>query len=447
MRRIRLTPLDILSESKPLINRRMLGALALGATLSACGDGGGSAGTPPTIISEPQDAAVSEGETARFTVAAKDENQLSYQWFRNGVALVGASEKNLAFGGVRLSDHGAQFSVVLTNSGGSVQSRVARLKVQAMGEVVPSGWSLALPVFVQTTPVQFGLIAVGASSLVYAASDENERYVLKRYHPDGSAAGTFPLPRMPNTYTQISVVEEAPAGDVLIAVSQIAAAFINGYRAVGGGIYRLNPASGQLSTLFESDTISPSGLARDAAGNLYTVDLKTGDVLKLSAVDNQMAVLYRVNGEPLPAVGGIAYDFGFAAKGQVAVTSDGTIYATLVTGLHRASSAYGQSGAQSVRLRSAQADRIEGLGGAFGAYGNGLFFLSKSTLRKLDASGNVFTVAGTLGLDGQTQYGSPGTLSSSAGWIGLSPVGRVHLESKDPAGPRFFDIVLPADVS
>ena len=440
-----MTSQDKPSESTPLINRRMLGTLALGATLTACGGGGGNTVATPSITGEPQDTAVAQGETARFTVTVQDESQLGYQWFRNGVAIAGATEKTLTLTSVNLADSGAQFSMMLTSPGGSVRSRIALLKVQALGQIVTSGWSQTLPVFGGTSPVQFGHIAVGTQGLVYTVSNEDGDYVLTRYLPAGTAVDRFVLPRVSNAYTQIGLVEEASTGDILIARSLIKAAFINTYTATGGGIYRLNPGSGQFTALFESDTITPSGLARDGAGNLYTVDLNTGDVLKLSAGSNQITVLYQVMGAPPAPIGGIAQDFSLSAKGVVAVTSDGTIYATLVTAGHRASSVYGPYGAQAVRLRNGQAELIKGLGGAFGAYGNSLFALSNATLRKLDASGNVFTVAGTLGLNGKTQFGSPGTLSISAGWIGLTPDGRVHLESRDAAGPRFFDIVLPTE--
>lgn len=315
----------------------------------------------------------------------------------------------------------------------------------ALGRVSASDWSDALPAYVPTSPVQMGIIAVGASGLIYATSLEGSETVLTRYRPSGAVASQFRLPRGPSPYTQIDVVEDTATGDILMARSAITGVFINTYAAAGGGIYRLNPASGQITAIFESSTVTPSGLARDATGNLYTLDLKTGDVLKLPAGSNQATVLYRVTSEPVAPIGGSAHDFVLSAKGVIAVTSDGTLYATLVAGGHRAGAVYGPYGAKAVRLRNGQADLLDAPGGAFGAWGTSLYYLSNGLLRRLDAAGVVTTVAGTSGVSERTQFGSPGTLSSSAAWIGLTPDGRIHLESRGGAGPRFFDVVLAAE--
>lgn len=367
------------SDFTPVINRRVLGALALGATLSACGGGSDSPVAPPTIATQP------------------------------------------------------------------------------FGEVVASRWSEQLPTLRQpTSPVQYGYVAVGASGLVYADARENNEYVLKRYQPDGSGVETFRLPSISRGFSQVSVLEDPDSGDVLIARSVITGARqLNAYLAGGGAIYRLNPRSGQFTTLFASDTITPSGLARDRAGNLYTLDIRTGDVLQLSKASQQITFLYQVNAV-LPPRDEWSWDLGLeGARGTVAVTDDGTVYATL-TGSSVAGSPFYERGAKLLRLRQGKADLISGssageqaLFSRFASYGNSLFFLIYSNgtrvLRKLDASGKVFTIAGTLGAQGATQFGTPGVLSNTTEWIGLTPDGRVHLESNDASGPKFFDVVLPAE--
>ncbi len=442
----------IRSEFTPVINRRMLGALALGAMLSACGGGSDSTVAPPTIATEPQDVHISEGEVVRFSVTAQGEGPVGYQWFRDGVAIAGATEQTLELPAIRRTDSGALFSVAVRNAAGAVQSRPALLKVEPFGEVVASKWSDKVPSTGELNPNASRLvIAVGASGLVYVRVYENEGFVLKRYQPDGSGVETFLLPRLDvRTAADIAVVEDPSTGDVLIARALSVGVSINVSDAVGGAIYRFNPRSGQLTTLFESDSITPSGLARDRAGNLYTVDIKTGDVLQLSQESNQLTALYKVNVEPKSPSIGIG-----GARGVVAVTDDGTVYATVI-GYAFASLSLYNHGEKILRLRQGKADLISvsntelrGWFSSFVAYGNSVFFLTyangTSVLRKLDASGKVFLIAGTIGAQDTTQFGSPGVLSKTTEMIGLTPDGRVHLESKDASGPKFFDVVLPAE--
>lgn len=452
----------LFSESASPLRRRTLGLLALGAGLSACSGGGDSPTAAPILTFEPQNAVVSEGETARFSVAAQDESQLRYQWLRNGTAIEGANSNTLVVSNARRSDNGAQFSVVLTNPGGSVQSRSAVLRVQAAGQVAASDWSDSLAAYAppeSTSPAEFGYAAVGAGAWVYAAALEGGESVLKRSRTDGSATETFRLPRVPNTFTQIAVWEDPVTREVLVARSLVAnvALNINTYLAVGGGIYRLEPASGQLIPVFESDSITPSGLARDAAGNLYTVDLKTGDVLKITAGSPQVTTLYQVNGKQPMTAGGAPYDFVLRSKGLIAVTTDGTVYATLVTSSPRVASAYQLYGEQWVRVRDGKAEMISvrvpnqtnGIPWGMGARGTSVFFLYKSAqstmVRKVDASGNLLTVAGTWDSHEKTQFGSPGVLGRTSKWIGIGLDGRLHLEGWDVAVPRFFNVLLPAD--
>lgn len=446
------------------IRRRALGFLALGVGLSACSGGGDNPAAPPIVTREPQDTVVGEGETARFTVVAQDESQLRYQWLRNGTAIEGANSSVLVVPNTRQSDHGVQFSVVLTNAGGSITSRSAILRVHAAGQVVASAWSESLAAYAapeSTSPTEFGYTAIGVGAWVYAAAFEGGDYVLKRCRTDGSMTETFRLPRVPNTYTQLAVWEDPVTREILVARCLIAnvALNINTYLAGGGGIYRLELSSGQFIPLFESDSITPSGLTRDALGNLYTVDLKTGDVLKISAGSPQVTKLFQVNGQQPLTAGGVPYDFVLRSKGLIAVTADGTVYATLVTSSPRVASAYRLYGAQWVRVRNGKAEMVSvqvptqdnGIPSGMGARGNSVFFLYKSAqstvVRKVDAEGNLLTVAGVWDSHEKTRFGSPGVLSRTSKWIGIGSDGRLHLESWDAAGPRFFDVLLPAEPS
>jgi pectin methylesterase-like acyl-CoA thioesterase len=91
--------------------------------------GGWAPQVPPTIEA-PGVAAVSAvaGSIARLTVVANGAPQPALQWFKNGVAIPGATDYTLVIPGVQPSDAG-NYSVTATNSGGSVTSNAAALTV------------------------------------------------------------------------------------------------------------------------------------------------------------------------------------------------------------------------------------------------------------------------------------------------------------------------------
>lgn len=108
----------------------------LACVLAACGGGGGgggggATGTAPSIGAQPQSVAVTEGQNARFTVAAGGDAPLAYQWRRNGTDIAGATAASYAVPVVALADNGAVFTVVVRNGAGSVTSANATLSVAA----------------------------------------------------------------------------------------------------------------------------------------------------------------------------------------------------------------------------------------------------------------------------------------------------------------------------
>jgi pectate lyase len=88
---------------------------------------------PPSVATQPADLTVSEGATAVFGVGAEGYGPLSYQWFFNGTNLLAnATNAAVAVTNVQPADAGG-FSVRITNTLGSVTSRVAVLTVTAPG--------------------------------------------------------------------------------------------------------------------------------------------------------------------------------------------------------------------------------------------------------------------------------------------------------------------------
>lgn len=99
--------------------------------------------TAPEITTQPQNASVTAGQTATFSVAATGTAPLSYQWRRNGTDIAGATSASYTTPVTTLADNGAQFSVVVSNTVTSVTSGVATLTVSL---APPSGSRLVLGV-------------------------------------------------------------------------------------------------------------------------------------------------------------------------------------------------------------------------------------------------------------------------------------------------------------
>lgn len=86
--------------------------------------------TAPVITLQPQNVTVTAGGFATFSVTATGLS-LSYQWFKNGTPIAGATSSTFVYGPTAYpTDSGAQFSVVVSNPGGIVTSGVALLIVQ-----------------------------------------------------------------------------------------------------------------------------------------------------------------------------------------------------------------------------------------------------------------------------------------------------------------------------
>jgi hypothetical protein len=85
----------------------------------------------PAVATQPVSQSVVLGQTATFTVAASGSAPLTYQWQRNGVALGGANSATYTTPVTTAADDGAQFTVSVSNSLGSVFSVPAILSVNS----------------------------------------------------------------------------------------------------------------------------------------------------------------------------------------------------------------------------------------------------------------------------------------------------------------------------
>ena len=108
----------------------------------------------PSITAQPASQTVTAGQSATFSITATSTALLSYQWRKNGTAISGATSASYTSPATTTTDNGAQFTVVVSNTYGSVTSATATLTVNASIYVLS----------VSPTNLSFGNIDTSASS-------------------------------------------------------------------------------------------------------------------------------------------------------------------------------------------------------------------------------------------------------------------------------------------
>jgi len=89
---------------------------------------------PPSITQQPQSVSAGVGQSVTFTVVASGTG-LSYQWYKGGTAISGATSATLTLANVQSSDAGS-YQVSVTSAGGTTQSNAVTLTVGNVGATV-----------------------------------------------------------------------------------------------------------------------------------------------------------------------------------------------------------------------------------------------------------------------------------------------------------------------
>lgn len=97
---------------------------------------GSIASNAPAILTQPVSQTVTAGSSVQFSIVASGDPTLTYQWYFNGSPFGGATSDTLSFSNARSSDAG-DYTVVVTNSLGSVTSNKASLVVNSTPSTPP----------------------------------------------------------------------------------------------------------------------------------------------------------------------------------------------------------------------------------------------------------------------------------------------------------------------
>jgi PKD repeat protein len=119
----------------------------------------------PTITTQPANRTVTVGQTASFSVVASGTAPLTYQWRKNGTNISGATSASYTTPATVMADNGALFSVVVSNSAGSVTSNNATLTVNAIAPTITTQPANQTVTVGQTA--SFSVVASGTAPLSY----------------------------------------------------------------------------------------------------------------------------------------------------------------------------------------------------------------------------------------------------------------------------------------
>ena len=272
----------------------------------------------PTISTQPQNAIITVGSNATFTVAASGTTPLAYQWQKNSAAISGATSSSYTITGAQTSDAGS-FRVIVTNSAGSITSSAATLTVNqasvapvfttqptshsvatghdvsftvvAGGYPIPSyGWSVSTDGGTNWSATSDGTNYGGSATATLTVKNANASmsgylYRCAATNSSGSVSSQSA------TLTVSSAIFPAPSGLAVASsgVLSVADSSSNIIQTLGTSwvVTALAGASGQqgstdgtgASALFRQ----PNGVAFDSAGNVYVADTGNSIVRKITA--------------------------------------------------------------------------------------------------------------------------------------------------------------------
>src|SRR2546421_62388 len=121
----------------------------------------------PSITTQPASQTVTVGQTATFTVVATGTAPLSYQWRKSGTAISGATAPTYTTPATTSADSGSQFTVVVSNTAGSVTSNAATLTVNASATAPSITTQPASQTLTVGQTATFTVVATGTAPLSY----------------------------------------------------------------------------------------------------------------------------------------------------------------------------------------------------------------------------------------------------------------------------------------
>jgi sugar lactone lactonase YvrE len=412
--------------------------------LAGCGGGGGGGAPPPptpppSISQQPQSLTVNAGQPATFTVVASGAT--AYQWSRNGQDINGATNASYALNPATSQNNGDTYQVAVSNSGGTINSATAMLRVTGVAVVAGQPGGMGYQDGAAAQARFWGPVALafdGSGNLFvadYNAVREidtggNVSTVVGSPRICGSTAGTGAAARLCYPYSLATDASgNVYAGDndgvvwkISAGVSSVeSAAFLCpfGLTILGAALYVSDECAGNITQIQGATSSSyaitglyPLGLSSDGVGTLY--------------IANDTVVQSVTPGPPVTvnALAGLANSPG-AVNGTGSAVRFGCATYPYPLSIGTIGPFYGVFGIATT--------------------GAGLSYVSdycNNSVRTVDSSGTVSAFAGTPGapgdangLGGAANFWAPaGMALDSTGNVYVADYGNALIRKITPAG-------------
>ena len=371
----------------------------------------------PVVTTQPTSQAVAPGGSVTFTVAASGSPAPTFQWQKGGANISGATSASYNIANVAAGDAG-NYTVVATNSAGPVTSNTAVLTVSA---------SVSVPV-ITTQPASRSVTASQAATFsVGAAGGAVCSYQWQR-KPAGSSTwedlnegGSY---RGVETATlSISSTTAAMSGDEFRCVTTNSA----------------GTATTNVTTLTVAATAAllqyPAGIARDSAGNLFVADASSNTILKITAAG--VVTTFAGTSGSVGSADGTGASARFNQPSGVAVDAAGNVYvadagnatirmitpAGAVTTLAGSTASRGSCDGTGTAAWFNQPNGI-----AVDTVGNVYVTDAlNATVRKITSAGAVTTLAGSAGSRGETDGNGAAARFNFPSGVAVDAAGNVYV--------------------
>jgi hypothetical protein len=241
------------------------------------------------ITAQPADTSVLDGEAATFSVATVGGTPpITYQWFRNGTPIAGATSASYTTPANAMGDSGTTYRVIVTAAGGTATSRDAVLTVTARPPTIAAQPSDAVVTF--QGQATFTTQATGTGPITYQWYRNGVRL-------SGETSSTLTLGSVNygDDGARYTAVASNPGGDIESAAATLSVAPPTGTQQslsscltiTAPGAYRLSADIPTITVAGASCiTISASNVQLDCAGRSLGATGTNSRAIALGAVQN-----------------------------------------------------------------------------------------------------------------------------------------------------------------
>lgn len=270
---------------------------------------------PPVIVSQSSGQSVLAGQPATFNVSVTGTSPLNYQWLFNGTSILGATTNPFVLAGVQNSDAG-NYSVVITNSVGSVTSSPAALVVIVTNPTVFTLWNFNSVIADTNTGTGSILPAIGSGTAstiggIVASFVGGDAVLDSAPTADNSAwtTTTYPAATVGNKTAGVQfAVSTAGKQNLSVSWSQRSS-------NTGGKYFRLQYSTNSGSSFTDFSTPATVGVSFSAF---------TNDLSALPGLNNNSNVVFRIVAEFQSTATGSGSSAYAAANAANTYASSGT---------------------------------------------------------------------------------------------------------------------------